>query len=176
VGLANPLHFLRHHQTAEEMKSRLPFRKLFSALSNLYSVQIFWGKIHRALALHNRGEVRSDGLLLTSARTRLQIEWIARDVHPWNRDLPSDQIEALFSEQCLADTSAAISRLFNEVPVLDSIELTVRRNPGEAPILAGTVYRKDLRENGHASIGMRLRTLGLRFKMSSTRLEPVEGF
>lgn len=158
------------------MKLRLPFTNLLSAISNLYSVQIFWGKVHRALALHRRGEVRADGLQLTSAKTHLKIEWIAREVHPWNRDLPSEKIEQLFSEQCLADTAAAISRLFEEVPVLDSIELCVRRAPDEPAILAGTVHRKDLRENTHISIGMRLRTLGLRFKLTSERLEPVEGF
>src|SRR5579864_776789 len=69
--------------------------------------------IERALALHLRGEVRSDGLNPTSLATHLEIEWRARDIHPWDRGLLSPaQRAAAFVKQSLADTEAAIYRLF----------------------------------------------------------------
>jgi hypothetical protein len=145
-----------------------------SRISDFYTTQVFWRKVERALALNRRGEVRSDGLQLTSAKTTLRIDWVARDIHPWDRDLPSETTERLFAEQCLDDANAAIARLFAELPVLDTIELSVRRDISRPPILSGTVHRDSLRANDYASTGMRLRAIGLSFRMSNLCLEEVE--
>lgn len=139
--------------------------------TGLYSEEVFYRKVERSLALHRRGEARSDGLRLSFARTILQIEWCAREIHPWDRDLPLDELERRFSTQCLYDTHAAISRLFAQIPAVDTIELCVRREPSQPPLLAGTVDREDFRHGDYSSIGMRLRSLGLKFRMSDLRLE-----
>ena len=145
-----------------------------SRLSDFYKAHVFWRKIQRALALNQRGEARTDGLQMTSAKTALRIDWLAREVHPWDRDLSPEKAERLFSQQCLDDANAAITRLFAEIPVLDSIELRVRRDISRPPILAGTVYRNSLTTNDYASTGMRLRAIGLSFRMSNLCLEEVE--
>ena len=47
----------------------------------------FCRRMVKALALNKRPrEVRRDGLSLSQFCNRLQIEWRARDVHPWDRD------------------------------------------------------------------------------------------
>ena len=65
--------------------------------------------VERALALHLRGEVRNDGLKLRKVSTQLEIEWQARDVHPWDRDDPPDKKALRFVRPSLADTEAAIN-------------------------------------------------------------------
>ena len=100
-----------------------------------------WKVIQNALALQHRGEVRRDGLVLTRASHHLEIEWRARDVHPWDRASESEEREFLFAEQSLADTDAALSRLFNELPEIDVIEFRVTRPDSDQRVLAGTVER-----------------------------------
>src|SRR5262245_45815366 len=82
-------------------------------------------KVNAALALHRRGEVRSDRLALETVCNRLEIRWRARDIHPWDRDLPDHERQILFADQALADTEAAIVRLFERLPEVDVIELGV---------------------------------------------------
>jgi hypothetical protein len=73
--------------------------------------------IERALALHLSGEARRDGLHATKSTTHLEIEWRARDIHPWDRGLLSPgEKPAAFVKQSLADTEAAIYRLFEALP------------------------------------------------------------
>jgi hypothetical protein len=158
------------------MRMSLPefFTIFASRLSDFYKAHVFWRKIQRALALNQRGEARSDGLQMTSAKITLRIDWLAREIHPWDRDLPPEKAERLFSQQCLEDANAAITRLFAEIPVLDSIELRVRRDISRPPILVGTVYRDSLSTNYYASTGMRLRAIGLSFRMSNLCLEEFE--
>jgi hypothetical protein len=157
------------------MSLKQSFTNFASRFSDFYKAHVFWRKVQRALALNQRGEVRSDGLEMTAAKTTLRIDWIAREIHPWDRDLPAETAERLFSQQCLDDANAAITRLFAEIPVLDSIEVRVRRDISRPPILEGTVYRLDsISSNDFASTGMRLRAIGLRFRMSNLCLEEVE--
>jgi hypothetical protein len=150
------------------------FTAFASRVSDFYKAHVFWRKVERALALNQRGEARSDGLEMTSAKTTLSIDWLAREIHPWDRDLPRETAERLFSQQCLDDANAAITRLFAEIPVLDSIELRVRRDVSGPTILSGTVHRDSLRANDYSSTGMRLRAIGLSFRMSNLCLEEVE--
>jgi hypothetical protein len=44
-----------------------------------------------ALALHRRGEARSDGLSLVGFSMKLSVSWRARDIHPWDSDLPEER-------------------------------------------------------------------------------------
>jgi hypothetical protein len=97
--------------------------------------------INNALSLHRRGEGRRDGLTLTQASHRLEIEWRARDVHPWDRSSEPEERERLFTEQSIADADAALSRLFNELPEIDVIEFSVTHPDSHQRILAGTVER-----------------------------------
>ncbi|HTT18720.1 MAG TPA: hypothetical protein VMG82_07240 [Candidatus Sulfotelmatobacter sp.] len=68
--------------------------------------------VRQALALFRRGEVRRDGLTADYVCNRLEIRWRARDIHPWDRYPAQDEREALFAEQALTDTEAAVLRLF----------------------------------------------------------------
>jgi hypothetical protein len=117
----------------------------------MHVVKTLWGKLNRfrykhsverALALHLRGEVRRDGLNLISLRTHLEIEWRARDIHPWDRGLllPAARAAA-FVEQSLADTEVAIYRLFGALPQVDAITLRVLDRTSEHLMISGTVSR-----------------------------------
>jgi len=164
--------------TVPGMIRRMTIKGMLAAvanrISNLYQTHAFGRKIERALALHRRGEVRSDGLQLIFAETTLRLEWLARSVHPWDSDLPADRAERAFTQQCLADTGAALTRLFAEIPVLDAIEVRVRRSPSQPPLLAGTVQRKCFESGDYSSVGMRLRAIGVTFRMNNLCLEELE--
>jgi hypothetical protein len=97
--------------------------------------------IQDALALHHRGEARRDGLILIQASHHRKIEWRARDVHPWDRASEPGEREFLFAQQSMADTDAALSRLFDELPEIDPIAFRVTHPDSGHRILAGTVER-----------------------------------
>jgi len=153
------------------MSLKLFLARIASKVSDTCPSRLFWQRIDRALALHTRGEVRSDGLQLASAKTTLNIEWLARDIHPWDKDVSAERAEQLFAQQCLNDTNAVIARLFDELPMLDTIELSVKRSPDQPPLLTGIVHRSSLRDTSNHSIGMRLRALGVSFRMNNFCLE-----
>lgn len=115
-------------------------------------------KIDRALALCERGDIRKDGLTAVHVRGCLEIRWRARDVHPWDRDCVPNEKEVIFAEQALADTEAAVYRLFERLPEIDVIELRVLEPNSEALIATGTVNRSALHEprSRTLSAGMRL--------------------
>jgi hypothetical protein len=98
-------------------------------------------RVEHALALHRRGEVRSDGLMLTALSHHLEVEWCARYIHPWDRDCDRRERKHQFAEQSFADTDAALSRLFNALPYVDVIAFTVVHPESHERILAGTVSR-----------------------------------
>ena len=97
--------------------------------------------IQESLALHHRGEVRRDGLSLNRASHHLEIEWRARDIHPWDRTDDTEIKDSLFAEQSAADADAVLSRLFKALPEIDVIEFRVIHPDSNARILAGTVER-----------------------------------
>lgn len=132
--------------------------------------------IERALALHLRGEVRRDGLNPTVSTTHLEIEWRARDIHPWDRGLlPPAQRAAAFVKQSLADTEAAIYRLFEALPQVDVISLRVFDQTSENVIISGTVSRPaPSAQDKKLSIGMRLMYLGLTYHSAGSLFEPLE--
>jgi hypothetical protein len=132
--------------------------------------------INRALALHLRGEVRKDGLMLASVTTHMEIEWRARDIHPWDRPLLSRSERATaFVSQTLADTEAAVHRLFEALPQVDVIALRVLDHASETVIISGTVARPAaLHRDERLSIGMRLLYLGLTYHSAGALFEPLE--
>jgi len=125
-------------------------------------------KVNDALALHHRGEARSDGLTLDNITNRLEIRWHARDVHPWDRHRPHCERETIFEHQTLADTEAAIRRLFERLPHIDVMEVRVIEPMSEMMIAEGTVYRSDFNavRSSLLSVGMRLREMGMRYSFA----------
>jgi hypothetical protein len=131
--------------------------------------------VNRALALHQRGEVRRDGLEPVNVTTQLQIDWRARDIHPWDRGLLSPtQRATAFVEQSLADTEAVINRLFEALPQVDSIALKVLDWDSENVILSGIVERPASAPDLSLSVGMRLRYLGVTYHSAGSQFEVLE--
>ncbi len=130
-------------------------------------------RVRKALALNRRGEVRADGLLLKCFDNRLEIEWFARDVHPWDRDLPACEKARLFAEQCLEDANAAIERLFCELSEIDVIQFKVIDPKSFSSILSGIVTRNAARAADATSAGMKLKQLGVRFRLVDWHFEPL---
>jgi hypothetical protein len=126
-------------------------------------------RIKKALALHLRGEARRDGLTVDTVSSHLEIRWRARDIHPWDRDLAQYQKEVLFAEQALVDTEAAVSRLFERLPEVDVIHLSVLEPKSEAVIAGGTVHRSAVyAARRHLfSTGMRLREIGVQYRFAT---------
>src|SRR5271154_5555461 len=112
---------------------------MLNVLETIFSrLGCYWYQrsIRRALALYLRGEVRRDGLHPINMATQLDIEWRARDIHPWDRPLLSrSQRAAAFVGQSLADTEAAVHRLFDAVPQVNVITLRVLDHASETVIV-----------------------------------------
>ncbi len=116
--------------------------------------------IDRSLALHLRGEARSDGLSLIRVRDRLEVRWRARDIHPW--DAEASNKAQLFGEQLLTDTEAVILRLFKALPQVDLIDLKIFEPTSDTVIMAGVVHRSELDAvRSLMSIRMRLQQMGV---------------
>jgi hypothetical protein len=119
-------------------------------------------RIEQALRLERRGEARRDGLQLIETRHRLEIRWRARDIHPWDRHLALDRRHARFVEQALIDTEDAIARLFEAMPEVDLIDLSVTEPESGTIMLSGLVHRSDFQNAGPSpSVRMRLTGMGL---------------
>lgn len=100
-------------------------------------------------------------------------EWIAREVHPWDRHRPAKSVQKLYTKQCLTDTHSAIARLFHELPEVETLELRVFGSALESLLMAGIVHRKDLKRAVYNSPAMNLKSLGMSFKLNDWRLEPM---
>jgi hypothetical protein len=123
-------------------------------------------RLTAALRLEIRGAVAHDQLKVKRCTTQLEIEWFARELHPWDRDLSPDQQTKMFVDRAVVDTVAAIEQLFEDVPEIDDLNVRVwdRTPPGE-PLLFGTVSRAELEEcPEHCSPMMKLKSLGLVFQ------------
>ena len=131
--------------------------------------------VRRALALRPRGAIPNDVLILNNlvlSGHRLKLEWRARDIHPWDRDLPLTEQADLFSEQALQDTDLALIRLFQGLTEIDQVEFQVRKPDGFGDvILAGLVDRESvLAPERPLSLRMRLRNLGVIYQMAGDHL------
>ena len=143
--------------------------QLLGRCTCMLSLLLYRRKIRQALSLHRRGEVRRDGLAADHVCSRLEIRWRARNIHPWDRHRTREESEALFVEQALADTEAAVHRLFERLPHIDVIELSVLEPASEALIASGTVHRSALNATRPPllSVGMRLRELGITYRFAA---------
>ena len=118
------------------------------------------GRVKRALQLHPRGGCVDDSLTVKDISNELRVEWCARDVHPWDRDLPAHQRDELFLEQCRHDTLVAVQRLFDQLMEIDVIEIRVfEPQPSARILLAGTVSRHDVTAMTTRSSRMRLKLM-----------------
>lgn len=130
-------------------------------------------EVRRALRLHPRGGVAGDVLRLASLSLRLRVEWRARDVHPWDRDLPEPQQAQRFVRQSLADADAAIARLFETLPELRVADIAVWAPVSDILIMSGTVHRDDLLTSTRLSLEMRLKTIGMQYRVIGCRFDPI---
>jgi len=122
-------------------------------------------RVEQALKLEQRGGVPQDGLSLSDLQHRLEVRWNARDVHPWDRHLPTEERRAAFIGQALTDTEAAIARLFESLPEVDVIDLKVLEPESDSILLSGEVLRYDFQHvRPSPSIRMRLTEMGVSFE------------
>lgn len=147
--------------------------ELLKTVRRKWSLYCFHRKIDKALALHSRGEVRRDGLLLHQVQGRLGIQWQARDIHPWDAGLSSERQRVMFIDQTLADVCAVVQRLFEQFPEISSLDLRVLNSRSGAVIVAGVVERSSLAEDRPWSDNMWLRQLGLIFRVIDDRFEAM---
>jgi hypothetical protein len=130
-------------------------------------------RVIRALAPTPRGAVPNDVLAINSLAVGLHVEWFARDVHPWDRDLSEKRKAELFTQQCLEDVDTAIPRLFEQLPEMDVLEIGVLERVSKSKIIAGVVRRCDLDAQVGSSLGMRLKTIGINYRRAELGLEPI---
>jgi hypothetical protein len=128
-------------------------------------------EVTRSLRLQPRGAVAHDELRLGALSCRLRVECRARDVHPWDRDLPEHRQAQRFAQQCLHDVDTAIARLFERVPEMQVLELVVRAPRSGAVIMSGVIHRVDLPEASHLALEMKLRTIGMKYQLFDDRFE-----
>jgi hypothetical protein len=129
--------------------------------------------VTRSLRLKPRGAVARDVLHLAALSLRLRVEWRARDVHPWDHDLPETQQAQLFAGQCLEDVEAAMTRLFERIPEMYVLEIVVRHPRSNAVIMSGVVHRDDLLGASHLALEMKLRTVGMKYRLFDRRFESI---
>jgi len=129
--------------------------------------------VRRALALPPRGGVRRDRLQLHSLSTHMRVTWIARPIHPWDRDLPGVEQDDAFATQCLEDVDAAITRLFERFDVIESLDIAVLHPVSRESILTGTIVRDEFVRAKRFSIAMRLKMAGLTYEFGRGGLQPT---
>ena len=156
-------------------------RRWIATLTSLWdlSVRLAEGRLRRlvtkALALKPRGFAPKDVLALTELSGQLQLEWRARDIHPWDRDQPPARQAELFREQALHDTDDAVVRLFQLLPEIDALGIRVLAPRDTRLMLAGTVSRREaFATRSLSSPGMRLTLMGVRYHVTEGHLEPLE--
>jgi hypothetical protein len=150
-------------------------RSLLRKLFAVWSLRRMRRLLGNALALHRRGEVRSDGLSLLDASIKLTVSWRARDVHPWDRDLPEERAAPRLLDQTLHDAEDAVERIFAAFPEADTLELSVlESDPASNRVLmSGLVVRSDLGCCASSSVAMRLRMLGINYHLANQHLEAI---
>jgi hypothetical protein len=125
-------------------------------------------RVIKALTIAPRGGAAGDGLLLCKMSPSLNVEWYARDLHPWDRDLPIERRAERFTAELMADTVVAIRQIFERLAEIDAIHIRVL-DPTEPhkTVLAGTVCRDDLNATrGCPSPAMSLKLLGVQHLMT----------
>ena len=132
-------------------------------------------RIESVLQRIGRGEVRREGLRLDKVCSRLTIQWRARTVHPWDRNLPVERSAVAFVDQTLADTEAVILGLFDAMPQVDVIDIIVLEPRSDRTMMAGTVSRSVVaRPRGLLSVKMRLYELGVQYRLAGSHFEALD--
>jgi hypothetical protein len=149
-------------------------RRLFRGLGKRHRLRLR-ESVTKSLALHRRGEARADDPILMDLTVKMQMRWRARELHPWDRDLSTTRGARKLAQQTLSDTEAALERLFEACPDVDVIELSViEPNPdGNRRVIFGTVRRDEFAQWHPLSTDMRLRLLGLHYRLVDENLEPL---
>jgi hypothetical protein len=125
-------------------------------------------RVTKALTMAPRGGVASDGSLFPKMSLSLKVEWYARDLHPWDRDLPVERRAERFAADVMADTVVAIRQMFDRLAEIDAIQIRVLEpiEPHKT-VLAGTVRRDDLNATrGCPSPAMSLKLLGVQHRLT----------
>jgi hypothetical protein len=119
------------------------------------------------------GAVANDSLQIHALSARIQLEWTARPVHPWDHDLPQEEQSDLFVRQCLHDVDQAVAQLFERFDVVDELDISVRDPESNVRILAGVVSRPDYLASRGLSTQMRLKMAGLAYEIGRGGLQPL---
>lgn len=143
------------------------------ALWSAWRRRVFASQVERALTAAPRGGAPRDVLTLDAVSTTMRLSWTARPVHPWDRDLPCEQQDAAFADQCLLDVDVAMARLFAKFPAVERLDITVRRPGSGTPILTGTAHRADFERVRRLSTPMRLKMVGLAYELGRGGLRPL---
>ncbi len=149
-------------------------RKLLTGIIRNWFARVCKRRMENALGLHLRGEGRTDGLRLEHAHSRLEIVWLARAIHPWDGDDTAEERAHLFVNQTLTDTDTALSRLFALLPHIDSVDLRIVDPVSGQTIMTGLIFRASLALNRPLSNRMWLGQLGVHFRLTGNRFEPLE--
>jgi hypothetical protein len=149
-------------------------RRLFRGLGKRRQLRLR-ESVAKSLALHRRGEARADDPILMDLTVKMQMRWRARELHPWDRDLSTTRGARKLAQQTLSDTEAALERLFEACPDVDVIELSVvEPDPdGNRRVIFGTVRRDEFAQWHPLSTDMRLRLVGLNYRLVDENLEPL---
>jgi hypothetical protein len=125
-------------------------------------------RVIKALTLAPRGAVANDRLHLGTTSLSLKLDWQARDVHPWDGDLPVGRRRERFTTALIADTVTAIRHVFEQLAEVDVLQIRVfAPNESRRAILAGTVCRDDLNAAEDCrSPAMSLKLLGVQYHLA----------
>lgn len=147
-------------------------------LLSRFAARVQGRSLLHALALPARGGVPNDGLTLKRVRSRMEIEWKARDIHPWDRDAPREAQAQNFLDQFLTDTEAEVDRMFEALPQIDTFDIIVRDPVSDRVIASGTLDRISSELGAFASARMRLMARGFKLYLNEAyfeRLQPAGG-
>lgn len=101
------------------------------------------------------------------------MSWRARDIHPWDGDLPKERAAGRLLDQTLHDTEDVVERIFSAFPQASSLELNVFESDPSSNkvIMSGVVERSDVGRCEASSIAKRLRLGGINYRVGHDRLE-----
>lgn len=108
---------------------------------------------------------------------RVECEWVARGCDQWDDASPLTTRERSATLQTIQDAIAIRGWIFRAVPDVESAELRIYRQTGDAPpelVMTGTVTRDEPCVRT-LSIAMRAKLYGFRFWLDNGILEPLRG-
>ena len=153
-------------------------RRVWAALRKALAARhrqrdVFSEAVQEALALTPRGGVAYDVLRMQSVSASMQVQWTARPIHPWDKDLPIEHQDEAFASQCLRDVDEAIARLFARLASIEHLEIAVIHPQSRTNIVAGLVSRADFVAAKRLSVPMRLKMAGVAYEIGRGGLQPV---